>query len=94
MSLTVPEVTGCAAGLASSSPCAVAAFTAAKNQSHVCLELLSKKFEKEITDERDYRGDLKICSGKNISDCPSYASLLPHPRMLKFSHQEIGTGRR
>jgi len=56
----------------------------------VCLEFLSKKFNKDITDERGYRGDFKIGSGKNISDCPSYPPLLPHPRALKFSHQEIG----
>jgi hypothetical protein len=63
---------------------------ATKNQSHVCLEFLAKKFKRDITDERGYRGDYKIGSGKNISDCPSYAPLLPHPRALKFSHQEIG----
>jgi aromatic ring-opening dioxygenase catalytic subunit (LigB family) len=42
-----------------------------KNQSHVCLESLSKKFKKDITDERGYHGNFKIGSGKNISDCPS-----------------------
>ena len=42
-----------------------------KNQSHVCLESLSQKFKKDITDERGYHGNFKIGSGKNISDCPS-----------------------
>jgi hypothetical protein len=42
------------------------------------LESLSKKFEKAIADEGSYRGNCKIGSGKNISDCPSYATLLPH----------------
>jgi hypothetical protein len=39
---------------------------------------------------RSYHGNSKIGSGKNISEGPSYAPLLPHARALKFSHQEIG----
>jgi hypothetical protein len=46
-------------------------FFLARNQCHLCLEFLSKEFKKDITDERGYCGDCKICSGKNISDCPS-----------------------
>jgi hypothetical protein len=49
---------------------AIAVSFAAKTQSHVCLEFLSKKFKKDITDERGYRCDFKIGSGKNVSDCP------------------------
>jgi hypothetical protein len=63
---------------------------AAKDQSHVCLESLSKKFEKDITDERGYRGNFKIGSSKNIFDCPHYAPLHSHTGTLKFSHQQIG----
>ena len=42
------------------------------------LESLSKKFKKHITDEPGDRANYKIGSGKNISDCPSQAPLLPH----------------
>jgi hypothetical protein len=37
-------------------------FDTAKNQSHVCLEFLSKKFKKDITDERGDSGDFKVGS--------------------------------
>jgi hypothetical protein len=49
----------------------IAVSFAAKDQSQVCLESLSKKFKKALTDERGYGGNGKIGSGKNISDCPS-----------------------
>jgi len=51
---------------------------APKSQSYVYLESLSEKFKKDITDERGYRGNFKIGSGKNISDCPNYTPFLPH----------------
>jgi hypothetical protein len=56
----------------------IAVSFAAKNQSHVYLESFSKKFKKDITDERGYHGNFKIGSGNNISDCPSYTPLQPH----------------
>ena len=58
--------------------CTIAVSFAAKNQSHVCLESLSKKFKNDIADERGHRGNFKIRGSKNISDCPSYTPLLPH----------------
>jgi hypothetical protein len=47
-----------------------------KDQSRVCLESLSKKFENDITAERGNRGNLKIGSGEDIFECPSYAPFL------------------
>jgi hypothetical protein len=63
---------------------------AAKNQSDVCLESLAKEFKKAIPDEGGDGGNGEIGSGKNISDSPGYAALLPHAGALKFSHQKIG----
>ena len=77
MSLTAPEVTGCAAALASSSPVHYCCFFC-NQQSSVCLESVSKKLKKDISDERGYQRNFKIGSCKNISDCPSYTVLLPH----------------
>src|SRR6202011_4208615 len=62
---------------------------APKSQSYVYLESLSEKFKKDITDERGYRGNFKIGSGKNITDSPNYTPFLPHASALKFSHQKI-----
>jgi hypothetical protein len=56
----------------------------------VCLEPLLEKFKKDITDERGYRGNFKISSGKNVSDYPSYTPFRPHARALKLSHRKIG----
>jgi hypothetical protein len=56
----------------------LAVSVAAKNQSRICLEFLSKKFKKAITDERGDHGNSKIGSGKNICDCPSHTLLLPY----------------
>ena len=58
--------------------------------SNHCLTFFPKKFKGDVADDRGYRGDFKIGSGKNISDCPSYAPLFLHARALKFSHQKIG----
>ena len=58
--------------------CAIAVSVAAKNESRIRLEFLSKKFKKDITDQRGDRGNSKIGSGEDIGDCPSYAPLLPH----------------
>ena len=75
---------------------ALVSFLARKNpgsrrrNSHFCLEPLSKKFNEDISDERGYYGNFKICPGKNISECPDYASLPPHPGAFKLSHQKIG----
>src|SRR5271169_5414329 len=55
-----------------------------------CLKSLSKKFKEDVSDDRGYRRNFKIGSGKDISDCPSHTLLLTHARALKFSHQQIG----
>jgi hypothetical protein len=47
----------------------IAVSLAAKSPSHVYLESLSK-LKKAITDKRGNRGNFKIGSGENISDCP------------------------
>jgi len=57
-----------------------------QNEGDVCLESLSEKFEKNITNDRSDRGDFEIRSRKNVFDYPSYAILLPHARAFKFSH--------
>ena len=49
---------------------------AIKDQSRVCLESLSKKFENEITAERGGRGNFKIGSGEDIFERPNYAPFL------------------
>ena len=54
------------------------------------LESLPKKCKKDIADERRHYGNCKINAGKNISDCPHNAPILPHPRAFKFPHQEVG----
>jgi hypothetical protein len=50
---------------------------------------LSKKFKKDIADQRGDHRNFKIGSGEKISDGPSYTPLLPHARVFKLSHQEI-----
>src|SRR5208282_1160096 len=65
-------------------------FFCRESQSPDCLESLSKKFKKDITDERGHHGNGKIRCGKDVSDRPAHAPLLPHPRALKLSHQEVG----
>jgi len=40
---------------------------AAQNKSHVCLELLSQKFKKAITNKRGCESNSKIGSRENIS---------------------------
>ena len=69
--------------------CTIAVSLATKSQSHVCLESLSEKLKKDITNERGYRGNFKIGGSKDISNCPSDTPFLSHARALKFSHQEI-----
>jgi hypothetical protein len=91
MSLTASEGTGCARRNRRHHRRRITAVSlAAQNQRLVCLESLSKKFKKDVTDQSGRHGNSKIGSGKNISDGPSYAPLLAHTRALKFSHQEIG----
>ena len=50
------------------------------------LELLPKKFEKDITAERGHGGNFKIGCSKDICNCPNETPLLPHAGALKFSH--------
>jgi hypothetical protein len=69
--------------------CTIAVSPTPKSQSHVCLESLSEKLKKDITNERGYRGNFKIGGSKHISDGPSYPPFLPHSRAFKFSHQKI-----
>jgi hypothetical protein len=54
------------------------------------LELLSQRFENDISDERGYQGNLKIGGCENIADGPGQTFLLAHAGALEFSHQQIG----
>ena len=58
--------------------CTLAVSLAAENQSHVCLESLSKKFKKAIASERRDCGNLEIGSRENVFDGPRDTLLLPH----------------
>ena len=58
---------GCGAERASSSPVHCFFSFAAQNENHVCLELLSQKFKRAITDKRGCDGNSKIGSRENIS---------------------------
>jgi hypothetical protein len=51
---------------------------------------MPQKFDKDIADERGYRGNYKILCGKNILDSPKQASALAQAGMREFSHQKIG----
>jgi hypothetical protein len=53
--------------LMSANACTAAFSFAAQNESHVCLELLSQKLKKAITDKRGCDGNSKIGSRENIS---------------------------
>jgi len=57
------------------------------NQSDIPLNILSKKFKKDIADDGGDRGYCKISAGKDIVNCRGQASFLPHSRALKFAHQ-------
>jgi hypothetical protein len=54
------------------------------------LQLLSKEFEKHVSDECRYDGDCEVGTRKDIAQRPGETPSRPHARPLKLPHQKIG----
>jgi len=51
---------------------------AAKNQSAMFLESVTKKFKKDVANHPGNHGDSKVGSSKDVGDRPNYTSLTTH----------------